>query len=80
MIFVLGDSALMQTESNRSPAAPKMPAALASVALLAVSSAAYAFSLRSPADTLAKVDVAHLQKAGEIVTAVALDLARGEGP
>ena len=37
MIFMLGGRALMQTESKRSPAAPKMPAALASVARRAIS-------------------------------------------
>jgi hypothetical protein len=38
------------------------------------------YILHTTADTVAKVDVAHLQRAGDVVTAVALDLARGEGP
>ena len=38
------------------------------------------YILHTSADTVAKVDVSHLQRAGEVVTAVALDLARGEGP
>jgi Zn-dependent M28 family amino/carboxypeptidase len=38
------------------------------------------YVLHTTADTIAKVDVAHLQRAGDVVTAVALDLARGEGP
>jgi Peptidase family M28 len=38
------------------------------------------YVLHTTTDTIAKVDVAHLQKAGDVVTAVALDLARGEGP
>jgi hypothetical protein len=48
MIFVLGGRALMQTEWNRSPAAPKRPAALASVARRAISapSVAQGASLR----------------------------------
>lgn len=38
------------------------------------------YVLHTTGDTVAKVDVAHLQKAGEVVSAVALDLARGDGP
>ena len=38
------------------------------------------YVLHTTGDTIAKVDVAHLQKAGDVVTAVALDLARGDGP
>ena len=38
------------------------------------------YILHVTADTVAKVDVAHLQKAGDVVTAVALDIARGDGP
>src|SRR5947199_7608613 len=38
------------------------------------------YVLHTTGDTVAKVDVSHLQRAGEVVTAVALDLARGEGP
>lgn len=38
------------------------------------------YILHTTADTVAKVDVAHLQKAGDVVTEVALALARGEGP
>ena len=38
------------------------------------------YVLHTTADTIAKVDVTHLQKAGEVVSAVTLDLARGEGP
>ncbi|HYK99475.1 MAG TPA: M28 family metallopeptidase [Candidatus Acidoferrales bacterium] len=38
------------------------------------------YVLHTTTDTIAKVDVAHLQRAGDVVTAVALDLARGEGP
>ena len=38
------------------------------------------FILHTTQDTIAKVDTAHLQKAGGVVTAVALDLAKGEGP
>jgi hypothetical protein len=38
------------------------------------------YILHTTADTVARVDVAHLQKAGDVVTAVALELARGEGP
>ena len=38
------------------------------------------YILHTTQDTIAKVDLGHLQKAGDVVTAVALDLARGEGP
>jgi Zn-dependent M28 family amino/carboxypeptidase len=38
------------------------------------------YILHTTADTVSKVDVSHLQRAGDVVTAVALDLARGEGP
>lgn len=38
------------------------------------------YVLHTTADTVAKVDVMHLQRAGDVVTSVALDLARGEGP
>jgi hypothetical protein len=38
------------------------------------------YILHTTSDTVAKVDVRHLQRAGDVVTAVALDLARGEGP
>jgi hypothetical protein len=38
------------------------------------------YILHTTLDTIAKVDVRHLQRAGDVVTAVALDLARGEGP
>jgi hypothetical protein len=38
------------------------------------------YVLHTPQDTIAKVDLAHLQRAGDVVTAVALELARGEGP
>jgi hypothetical protein len=38
------------------------------------------YILHTTLDTVAKVDVRHLQRAGDVVTAVALDLARGEGP
>ena len=38
------------------------------------------YVLHTTADTVSKVDVSHLQRAGDVVTAVALDLARGEGP
>ena len=38
------------------------------------------YILHTTADTVAKVDVAHLQKAGDVVSQVALELARGEGP
>jgi Zn-dependent M28 family amino/carboxypeptidase len=38
------------------------------------------YILHTTADTIAKVDQRHLQLAGTVVTAVALDLARGEGP
>jgi hypothetical protein len=38
------------------------------------------YILHTTQDTVAKVDVRHLQRAGDVVTAVALDLARGEGP
>jgi hypothetical protein len=38
------------------------------------------YILHTTADTLEKVDVRHLQRAGEVVAAVALELGRGEGP
>ena len=38
------------------------------------------YVLHTTADIIAKVDVGHLQKAGDVVTAVALDLAKGDGP
>jgi peptidase M28-like protein len=38
------------------------------------------YILHVTGDTVAKVDVAHLQKAGDVVSQVALELARGEGP
>jgi hypothetical protein len=38
------------------------------------------YILHTTADTVAKVDVAHLQMAGDVVSQVALELARGEGP
>lgn len=38
------------------------------------------YILHTTADTVDTVDVAHLQKAGDVVSAVALDLARGDGP
>ncbi len=38
------------------------------------------YILHTTADTVAKVDVAHLQRAGDVVTQVALELGRGEGP
>jgi hypothetical protein len=38
------------------------------------------YILHTTADTVARVDVAHLQKAGDVVSQVALELARGEGP
>jgi hypothetical protein len=38
------------------------------------------YILHTTSDTVARVDVRHLQRAGDVVTAVALDLARGEGP
>jgi hypothetical protein len=38
------------------------------------------YILHTTADAVAKVDVAHLQKAGDVVSQVALELARGEGP
>jgi Zn-dependent M28 family amino/carboxypeptidase len=38
------------------------------------------YILHTTSDTVAKVDVRHLQRAGDVVTAAALDLARGEGP
>ncbi len=38
------------------------------------------YILHTTADMISKVDVAHLQKAGDVVTAVALELGRGEGP
>ena len=38
------------------------------------------YILHTTQDTVAKVDVRHLQRAGDVVAAVALDLARGEGP
>lgn len=38
------------------------------------------FILHTTQDTIAKVDVSHLQKAGDVVSVVALDLAKGEGP
>ena len=36
--------------------------------------------LHTPRDTIALIEVSRLQKAGEVVTAVALELGRGEGP
>ncbi len=38
------------------------------------------YILHTTKDTVDKVDVAHLQKAGDVVSQVALELARGEGP
>jgi hypothetical protein len=38
------------------------------------------YILHTTKDTVEKVDVRHLQRAGSVVSAVALDLARGEGP
>ncbi|HZP96899.1 MAG TPA: M28 family metallopeptidase [Candidatus Limnocylindria bacterium] len=38
------------------------------------------YILHTTQDTVAKVDVRHLQRAGDVVTAVTLDLARGAGP
>ena len=38
------------------------------------------YILHTTADTASSVDVAHLQRAGDVVTQVALELARGEGP
>ncbi|HUQ41668.1 MAG TPA: M20/M25/M40 family metallo-hydrolase [Candidatus Limnocylindrales bacterium] len=38
------------------------------------------YILHTIADTISKVDQRHLQRAGDVVTAVALELARGEGP
>jgi hypothetical protein len=36
--------------------------------------------LHTPRDTIALIEVSRLQKAGDVVTAVALELGRGEGP
>lgn len=36
--------------------------------------------LHTPRDTIALIEVSRLQKAGEVVTAVSLELGRGEGP
>lgn len=38
------------------------------------------YILHTTADTVDKVDVAHLQRAGDVIANVALDLARGAGP
>jgi hypothetical protein len=38
------------------------------------------YILHTTADTVEKVDLRHLQRAGDVVTQVALELARGEGP
>jgi hypothetical protein len=38
------------------------------------------YILHTTADTIDKVDVRHLQRAGDVVAAVALELGRGEGP
>jgi len=38
------------------------------------------YILHTTSDTVAKVDAAHLQRAGDVVAQVALELARGEGP
>ena len=38
------------------------------------------YILHTTTDTADRVDVAHLQRAGDVVTAVALDLGRGAGP
>jgi len=38
------------------------------------------YILHTAADTVDKVDVRHLQRAGDVVAAVALELGRGEGP
>jgi hypothetical protein len=38
------------------------------------------YILHTTADTVDRVDVRHLQRAGDVVTQVALELARGEGP
>ncbi|TMB62674.1 MAG: Zn-dependent exopeptidase M28 [Chloroflexi bacterium] len=38
------------------------------------------YILHTTKDTVEKVDLRHLQRAGDVVSAVALDLARGEGP
>jgi len=38
------------------------------------------YILHTPADTVQKIDVGHLQRAGDVVTQVALELAKGEGP
>ena len=38
------------------------------------------YILHTTQDTIEKVDRRHLQRAGDVVTAVALDLGRGEGP
>lgn len=38
------------------------------------------YILHTTSDTSDKVDLRHLQRAGDVVTAVALDLGRGEGP
>jgi hypothetical protein len=38
------------------------------------------YILHTTQDTVAKVDVRHLQRAGDVVAQVALELARGEGP
>jgi hypothetical protein len=36
--------------------------------------------LHTPRDTIALIEKPRLQKAGDVVTAVALDLGKGEGP
>lgn len=38
------------------------------------------YILHTTQDTIVKVDLAHLQRAGNVVATVALDLAKGEGP
>jgi len=38
------------------------------------------YILHTTTDTIEKVDLKHLQRAGDVVSAVALELARGEGP
>ena len=38
------------------------------------------YILHVTADTVEKVDLGHLQRAGDVVSQVALELARGEGP
>ena len=38
------------------------------------------YILHTTADTVDKVDLRHLQRAGDVVSAVALELGRGEGP